>query len=166
MVRVIAFFLFIGCGAVQSGAQSLEDRVARDELALVDESDPIMVAAIRKGRETLPSFLKLAQSPQRAMSHFAVKVPVRAGGQYEYFWIADFKSEDGRYSGRIDNTPRWAKHLKEGDIIVFEEREIVDWLYVRDNKMVGNFTFCALMQRERREDALAQIRRLRADCKR
>jgi hypothetical protein len=32
--------------------------------------------------------------------------------------------------------------------------------------MVGNFTFCALMQRERREDALAQIRRLRADCKR
>jgi hypothetical protein len=81
MVRVIAFFLFVGCAAVQASARTLEDRVARDELALVDESDPIMVAAIRNGRETLPGFLKLAKSPQRSMSHFAVKVPVRAGGQ-------------------------------------------------------------------------------------
>ena len=97
------------CWAIEASAGRVEDRIARDQLAVVEESDPIMLAAIRKGRETLPDFLKLARAPPRSMSNFAVKVPIRVGDRAEYFWIADSRNENGRYSGQIDNTPRWAQ---------------------------------------------------------
>ncbi len=154
------------CWAIEAGAGRVEDRIARDQLAVVEESDPIMLAAIRKGRETLPDFLKLARAPTRSMFNFAVKVPIGVGDRAEYFWIADFRNETGRYSGQIDNTPRWATHLKAGDTITFSETEIVDWLYIDSGRMKGNFTFCALMQHEPRAEAIAMIRKLRADCKR
>ena len=157
-MRRVVLVLAIGCLATEAAAGRVEDRIARDELAVVEAADPVMAAAIRKGRETLPDFLKHARAPARSMSHFAVKVPVRAGDHDEFFWVTNFKSENGRYSGRIDNTPRWATHLKEGDTISFMEGEIVDWLYVDKGRMKGNFTFCALMQREDRAEAIAMIR--------
>ncbi len=166
MRRVALFVLAASCCAIEVRAQSLLERVERDELAVVTENDPIMVAAIRKARASLPEFLRLARAPDPSMSSFAIKVPVRAGDQSEYFWITEFKHQDGHYSGRIDNIPRWATNLKMGDTIEFAESDIVDWLYVQDRRMKGNFTFCALMQREPRTEARALIKRFGADCKR
>jgi uncharacterized protein YegJ (DUF2314 family) len=165
-MRFALALLAVACSAAEVSAQGVLERIERDELAVIEESDPIMVAAIRKGRQTLPDFLKLSRAPGPSMSDFAVKVAVRAGDQFEYFWITNFENTDGQFSGRLDNIPRWAKHLKAGDIISFKQNEIVDWLYIQDGRMVGNFTFCALMQRENRREALAAIKRLRADCKR
>lgn len=160
-LSVVAF-----CWAIEVDAGGVEDRIAREQLAVVEENDPIMLAAIRKGRETLADFLKRARAPTRSMSNFAVKVPIGAGDRAEYFWITDFRNEDGRYSGRIDNTPRWATHLNVGDTITFSEAEIVDWLYIDNGRMKGNFTFCALMQHEPKAEAIAMIKKFRADCKR
>ncbi len=165
MVHVALLIAVALWPAVASAQSSVRERIERDELAIVEESDPVMVAAIRKGRETLPEFLRLANSPHPTMQNFSVKVPVRAGDQYEYFWVKDFKKADEVYSGRIDNIPRWATHLKDGDTITCREDEIVDWLYVQSGKMKGNFTFSALMQRESRAEARAMIRRFGADCK-
>ena len=66
----------------------------------------------------------------------------------EYFWITPFKEQDGRFSGRIDNSPRWVKSVKFGQTFAFSEDEIVDWLYMDGGKMKGNFTVCAIMKRE------------------
>ena len=152
MKHCVLFFFSLAC-CTEAAAQSIQERVARDELAIVEPDDPDMVAAIRKGRETLPEFLALASAPKPAMTNFSVKVAVRSEQQYEYIWIAPFKEENGTYFGVIKNIPRWATHLKKGDVLTFAESEIVDWLYIEDRKMKGNFTVCATLRKEPKSEA-------------
>src|SRR5262245_35091904 len=123
-----------------------------------------MTLALRKARETLPAFLALSLAPQSTMSAFSVKVAVPTPKGDEYFWIGQFKRDGERYTGRLDNTPRWATWLKEGQVFDFSESEIVDWMYLEDGRMKGNFTFCALMKDEPKKDAAVMIRRLGVDC--
>ena len=135
-----------------SGSYSTEtfvERARRDEASRVAKDDPDMAAAFRKARETLPEFLALARAPRPTIDHFAVKVGIPAGDDSsEFFWLSPFEPRGGKYTGRINNTPRMAKTVKLGQTIEFSEDEIVDWLYTEDGKMRGNFTACVLLKRE------------------
>lgn len=146
-------------------ASRLESRIRRDELAVDDGNSPHMALAMRRARETLPDFLALARAPQPTMSVFAVKVAVPTPKGDEFFWVGDFKRDGERYSGRIDNMPRWATWLKPGSTLTFAEKEIVDWMYLDGGEMKGNFTFCALMKNEPKKEAAAMIRKLGVDCR-
>ena len=101
-------------------------RVERDELAFMADEHPDMREAMRRARATLKEFLALAETPRRGTDAFAVKVAIREARETEYFWISDFTRRDSRFSGRIDNTPRLVKRVREGDAITFAETEIVD----------------------------------------
>src|SRR5262245_25919172 len=101
-----------------------------------------MAIAYKKARETLPEFLALVRAPRPSIKGFAVKVPIPygRGNDAEFFWISPFEERDGKFRGRINNEPRLAQSVKNGQIISFLENDIVDWLYHEDGKMVGNFT--------------------------
>lgn len=129
-------------------AQPLMDKAARDEIALVPRNDPDMAAAMRKARAKLPEFFTLVRNPNAFTTGFAVKVAVRDKTEVEYFWVTPFTEQDGRFSGRINNTPRTVKTVKFGESITFSEGEIVDWLYLDAGQMKGNYTACALLKRE------------------
>lgn len=159
----IVLALLAGC-ASEISAQSLQERIARDELAIVEENDPDIIAAIRRAKESLPAFLALARAPKPTMSQLAVKVAVRAGSQYEYLWVTKFQGKDGVYSGTIDNIPRWATHLKQGGNLAFSENEIVDWLYIEGGRMKGNFTICATLKKEPKAEAAAVKKRFGLSC--
>ena len=51
-----------------------------------------------------------------------------------------------------------------GQVIEFAENEIVDWLYLEDGKMIGNFTACALIKREPPEQAAAFMKQYGMSC--
>jgi uncharacterized protein YegJ (DUF2314 family) len=129
-------------------AETLMDKAQRDDLAWVPRSDPDMAAAMSKARATLAEFLTLARAPRPSTSGFGVKVAIRDKSNVEYFWILPFKEQDGKFSGRIDNTPRLVKTVKSGQSFDFSEGEIVDWLYMDGGKMKGNYTACALLKRD------------------
>jgi uncharacterized protein YegJ (DUF2314 family) len=129
-------------------AQPLMDKAARDDIALVPRNDPDMAAAMRKARAKLPEFFALARKPNAFTTGFAVKVAVRDKNDVEYFWVTPFTEQDGRFTGRINNTPRLVKTVKFGESLTFSEGEIVDWLYLDAGKMKGNYTACALLKRE------------------
>jgi len=151
-----------------SGAcsQTLQDKINRDQTLENLEGDPDMAAAMRQARAGLPGFLALANAPRPSTSVFAVKVGIRADQKHvEYFWITPFTRANGRFSGRIDNEPELAKSVKLGETITFGEDEIVDWLYVDNGRMKGNYTACVLFRRQPREEAEAVIAKYRMDCK-
>lgn len=157
--------LLVGFAGSAIAASRVENRIKRDELAIDDGNSPHMVLAMRKARETLPGFLALSRAPQPTMSVFSVKVAVPTPQGAEYFWVGDFKLDGARYAGRINNTPRWATWLKEGAVITFLEKEIVDWMYLDGRTVKGNFTFCALMKNEPKKEAAAMIRKFNMDCR-
>lgn len=147
-----------------AAAQTALEKAARDELFVIPQRDPDMAAAMRKARARLPEFFALSRSPKPSMKDFSVKVGVRAGNGHEFFWIKPFERKGQRFSGRLNNTPRVVTHLKAGDTISFTEKDIVDWTYVDDGKMKGNFTACPLLKREPKEQAQAFIRQYGLDC--
>ena len=152
-------------GAGQAHAQTVMDKINRDEVIRLPKDDPDMAAAMRKARETLPQFLALWRAPRASTSHFAVKVGIKDDvGGVEYFWITPFTEKDGRYSGRIDNDPNTVKNVKLGDTVRFGQDEIVDWLYLDGADMKGNYTACELFRREPRREAEAAIKRFRMSC--
>lgn len=146
-------------------AQALQEGIKRDRTIEVIAGDPEMAVAMKQARSTLPDFLALSDAPRPSASGFAVKVGVRADDRHvEYFWIGPFKHANGRFSGTIDNIPELAKSVKLGDIIRFGEDEIVDWLYLDNGRMKGNFTACVLFRHEPREQAEAEITKYGMDC--
>lgn len=129
-----------------TAAETAVDRAKEDEIVAVPKGDPDMEAAFRQARETLKTFLDLARTPRSTITSMAVKVAVRDGGETEYFWISPFTEQDGRFVGKINNTPRSVHNVKLGQTITFKQSDVVDWLYRENGKMFGNFTACALLK--------------------
>jgi uncharacterized protein YegJ (DUF2314 family) len=62
------------------------------------------------------------------------------------------------------NTPRTAKGMRYGDMLTFVERDIVDWSYLEDDNMKGNYTACALLARETPQHREAFMKEYRLRC--
>jgi uncharacterized protein YegJ (DUF2314 family) len=152
------------CWAFGTSAQSISEKADRDEIIRIHSSDPQMAAAMRKARASLQAFLALARAPRPTITSLALKVAIREGEIAEYFWITHFKEAGGHFTGRISNTPRSVKSVKQGQDIQFSEKEIVDWLYREGGKMYGNYTACALADREPKEQAAEFKARYGLNC--
>lgn len=164
MAVVGAGLMFAGWYFGAAKDQSFLGRAKRDEVVLVTKDDPAMEAARTKARATLAAFLATARQPTPAMRNFALKVKVSDDNGVEYFWVTQFSANGGRFSGKIDNTPRTVRSVTAGQIIEFHEGEITDWMYMDSGKMKGNYTACALLQREPKDQQDAVKNRFGLNC--
>ena len=151
-------------GTGNGNSQTLLDKAQRDEIARVANDDPGMAAAMRKARDTLGDFLAVARAAKAPTEGFAVKVAVRENNHAEYFWITPFETKDGKFTGKINNTPRTTRKVTMGQAISFTESEIVDWMYFDNGKMKGNYTACALIKREPKQQQEAFKQRFGLEC--
>jgi uncharacterized protein YegJ (DUF2314 family) len=112
----------------------------------VAEDDPEMTAAIAQARATLPQFWDVFEKRERNETDFLLKVGITDKGETEYFWLKDIERLHGMLMGTIDNEPEIVGTVKLGDRIEIPEADIVDWIYKRDGKIVGNRTVRALFK--------------------
>ena len=98
---------------------------------------------MRKAQSTLADFLKVAAAPKPGTLGFSLKVAVREDERVEYFWITPFTNNGSQFSGEINNTPRVVHSVKLGQTA---QSDIVDWLYIENGMMRGNYTACALLK--------------------
>lgn len=143
-------------------------RAESDGVIFVPDDDPAMQAAFKKAQDTLDEFLALSAASAPNTDSFALKVAISEGDRKEYFWITPFAVSDGKFSGRVSNTPRTVSNVSEGQQIQFARSAIVDWTYENpiEKKTYGNFTACALLSRESKEEAAAVMKEYGLDCDR
>ena len=125
----------------------------RDPVIHVEKDDPEMNAAIAKGRETLPKFWQVFRDHPKGESDFALKVKITDEKGTEYFWAIDIAQRDGETLGTINNDPEIVKSVKLGDRIAIPEKDISDWMYMRDEKIVGNYTLRPLLKKMPKDEA-------------
>ncbi len=118
-----------------------------DRVVMVDDQDPEMTAAIAKARSQLPHFWQTFEKPARGESDFALKVEITDTNGSEHFWTTDLQRTNGVIRGTINNDPNIVKTVKLGSRITIPEPDISDWLYRRDNRMVGNYTIRAMFKK-------------------
>jgi len=149
-----------------AGAQSISDKAAKDEVIVRDNSDPAMRKALARAAETLPEFLRLAASPKAGTARYALKVGISDGRNTEYFWVNNFSRDGNSFAGTLNNEPRLVKIHKIGDRVTFTHKQIANWTYVdeRNNRMMGNFTACALLSKEPPDQAAAFKRQYGLAC--
>jgi uncharacterized protein YegJ (DUF2314 family) len=117
-----------------------------DRTISVEATDPEMNGAIAKGRETLPSFWQAFDHREHGEEKFSLKVMITDGHRTEHFWANDIERKDGKIFGTINNDPEIVKNVRMGERIEIPDAQISDWLYLRDDKMIGNYTLRVLFK--------------------
>ncbi|MDF3811635.1 MULTISPECIES: DUF2314 domain-containing protein [Rhodopseudomonas] len=141
------------------------DKAAGDETARVPNDDPQMAAAVAKARAGLDAFLARADHPAGNQRDFSVKVKVPLGANSELLWLRPFVRDGDGFIGRVVNEPRNVSNLKYGDRLAFKRKDIADWSYTEDGRVVGNYTTCVLIAREPPEQRAAFRAKYGIDCK-
>jgi uncharacterized protein YegJ (DUF2314 family) len=134
----------------------------QDQVIIVEHDDAEMLAAIAKARGSLPDFWKVFDKPEHGENSFSLKVKITDKGGVEYFWVTDLQKQDGKISGTINNDPEIVTTVKLGQRIDVPEADISDWLYVLNDKMVGNETLRPLLKKMPADEA-AQLKSMMAN---
>jgi len=131
--------------------------MAQDRSPVIDLSsgNAEMNAAIARGRATLPTFWASYEAPKPSETGHSLKArfanPKNNG---EHIWMADVKkTADGGYSGRFANQPRDLPGRKAGEVALFKEADISDWMFMRNGKIVGGETIRPLLKSLPKADA-------------
>jgi uncharacterized protein YegJ (DUF2314 family) len=123
-------------GSVPAGLA--QERSADTELPNVD---PEMAAAQSQARATLPRFWKALKNPEPGEEGFALKVAIPVGVDgTEQVWMVDIERPGSWITGVPNNLPRDATWLLPGQRTDIAENRISDWMFMRNGKIVGNFT--------------------------
>lgn len=110
-----------------------------------------MEAAIARARAEVNVFIAALNEGKGL--NFAVKAPVKEGDETEHFWLTDVVYRDGTFEGLIGNDPGVVKNVKFGQKWKIEKSEISDWMFVRDEKIHGNYTMRPLLKTMKKEEA-------------
>lgn len=121
----------------------------------VPNEDPAMAAAKTKARATLAEFWTSFEKPGPGEDRFSLKVGFRTqGDNSEHIWVNEIQRlEGGRYAGRLINVPRQIPGMSAGSHVEFGDDQISDWMFMRNNKIVGNETLRPLLTRMPPADA-------------
>ena len=83
-----------------------------------------------------------------------MKVRFNVGAGVEHIWVSDVRQlSDGDYSGRFANEPSDLPGKNVGDQVKFKQIDISDWMFMRNEKVVGGETIKALLKSMPKEEA-------------
>ena len=119
-----------------------------------------MDEAIAKAKKTVDKFIQVLESEEG--ENFAVKAPVKDGEDVEHFWITQIEFKDGKFTGRIGNDPGIVSNVEIGQKWTVKKEDISDWMFMRDDKIHGNYTMRPLLKTMPEEQAKA-LRAMLAD---
>ncbi|MDF7777661.1 DUF2314 domain-containing protein [Sphingomonas sp. AOB5] len=118
----------------------------RDDVMMFSEDDPEMNAAIARARAEVPDFLLHLITPRANKWRFMVKYDLDPGDAAEYIWAEIVSREPGGVTATLSNVPMLAG-FKQGQTVTIRDEQIVDWSYVRDGVMQGNYTTRVILDR-------------------
>jgi uncharacterized protein YegJ (DUF2314 family) len=105
-----------------------------------DQHHAAMQLAVKEARKTVEKFITALQNPAPGQQDFEVKKPFIQGKEVEHIWLSDVQFIGKRFQGKIDNRPQKIAGLKIGQLVTVSPRDISDWLYVDNGKLIGGYT--------------------------
>jgi uncharacterized protein YegJ (DUF2314 family) len=130
---VLCGFVLAISGAAMREAQAAEAAVK------VHTADESMHEAMRQARATLDSFVRELRAPKPWQKNFLIKARFASNAQVEHVWISDVRFDGRAFLGAIAEEPRLAG-LRPQQPVRIRADEVMDWMYLAHNKLVGGFT--------------------------
>jgi uncharacterized protein YegJ (DUF2314 family) len=156
-MRLVISFLFavaaVGGAAAAEPVKPVASKPAPAKAAPLKPGPKAMDAAIAKARGSLDLFWAQHAKADAGVEHLALKVRVASGKAKELLWVIEVERKGDALSGLINTEPVSLKTVKFGQRYAFKDRDIVDWTFMRNGKIVGNETLRALLDMMPAEDA-------------
>jgi uncharacterized protein YegJ (DUF2314 family) len=137
-MRVSAALTAIGL-ALALPLPALAQTTPGDQTATVSRADPEMARAIARARAELPVFFGHASSPAPGERYFLVKYNINPTGRAEFIWAEIISHKGDTMVARLINTPR-APGFTKGQQVTIRKSDVIDWSYIRDGVLQGNYT--------------------------
>lgn len=122
-----------------------------------DASDPDMVAANDRARETFKYFWRELSWERRRIVpgldlacvklEFAEQHGDTGEDVVEHMWITDIDFDGEMVSGSLANAPNWLKNVAQGDHVAVPLSRIGDWMFAIAGKIHGGFTVHVMRSR-------------------
>lgn len=159
-LKVLIFLLM----TLPLSAADVIEKAEKDEVFLVEKDNPDMLQAYKKARSSLHTFLAKYEE-STAKDAFFIKVKITENDNTEYFWLNPITIKgDNSFVGSLSNEPQLVTNVVYGESISFSKADIYDWMYYENNKMYGNFTACALLKKESKEQREAFMQAYGLSC--
>lgn len=102
--------------------------------------DAEMESAFQEARDTLDIFRQRIATPHPNRTYVAIKVRFSPpDGTSQDIWVDNVIYTEGSFRGKMgDDIP--ALRLRFGEEIVIPTEDIVDWMIVEDDKLIGGYT--------------------------
>ena len=144
-------FIVVGAVLLSSCAHEpnpLAPQALPKSLASTKQQDPELNEAIAKSRNSLDSFIKRLDHPQRA-EVFQVQASFPAlDGTPEYLWVGDVTFRDGSFTGTPTSKPHLHSKVAYGDSVTLKKADVTDWMILKSGATEGGFTVDVLLRRE------------------
>ena len=137
---VILLVIIVGCG--ESG--KVVKREGEPEVYGVAEKNTEMNAAIEKARQSVDTFIKALQDPGASQTFFSIKAKFTDGNEVEHIWLENVTYDGKKFQGKIGNEPLHLRNISLGDEVSVIPKDISDWMFVENGKLVGGFTLRVL----------------------
>jgi uncharacterized protein YegJ (DUF2314 family) len=115
-----------------------------------------LVAATEHARARLPWYWEHFEAPEVDEYDFSLKVAIpRRDGQPgdEDAWVEKIARSEDKIVGELMVDPKYLGDLKSGSIVEFQEKQIVDWAFLRGEELIGHYTTRVMLPRMDPEQA-------------
>lgn len=136
----LILFCFISCKNTDK-----VERKDQPDIYNVKASDAEMNEAIEKAKQTLHDFNAALLNPEIEVKSLKVKFQNQTDA--EHLWLSNIVFKDGKYTGILDNEPEYFTEYKIGDTIDVDDKNISDWMYIKNGKLFGGYTIKVLRNR-------------------
>jgi uncharacterized protein YegJ (DUF2314 family) len=159
MKTVLALFLVVASSAIAQ-AQSESTHLAGQAnktpghpgYLAVSDNDKAMDRAVDHAQKSLGFFIAALHMKKPGDSGFEIKKGFVDGDQVEHLWINNLTYDGKNFHGRINNRPLDVSNVHLGEEVTVAPRDVSDWMFVKDGKLMGGYTTRVLYRRLSPED--------------
>jgi uncharacterized protein YegJ (DUF2314 family) len=145
-ITLVALLLLTACSA-QDPEAAREAKYRKD-----------LAAATKQARAQLAYFWQHREAPEDDEYDFLLKVsfpPKDGTKEDEQLWVEDLGKSEDIISGNLSTTPAHQGETKKGDEVTFTEKQIVDWAFFQNEKLLGHYTTRVMLPRLPQDQAEA-----------
>ncbi len=106
----------------------------------VKDNDKAMDGAVDHAQKSLGFFIAALAKKRSGDERFEIKKGFVDGDVVEHLWIDHLVWDGQKFRGRINNEPADVKNVHLGQSVVVNPRDVSDWMFVKDGKLMGGYT--------------------------
>ena len=157
-LRVVVIIICVIIGIFSAGSRrtrrassSGNDVVVRPgqpDYIRTPRNDPEMDNAVATAPTTVQQFIDALKSPKANQSGFSIKKGFKQGEMTEHMWLGDVTFDGTMFHAKLNNDPVDVNNVKFGDAVTISPKDISDWMFIEDGKLIGGYTVRVLYNRE------------------